>query len=142
MVPLAALLLGGCFSYVALDGATPARGADIIARLAEPLEVPLQDITVRQVTTVVGKVAYADQDSLVVVAERFTSDAGANYPGLGTGATIRRSQILDLRQRHVAAGRTALLMGGGAAALLAIVRSVGPLFGSGSGAPPGPPAQP
>src|SRR3989440_1939868 len=87
-------------------------------------------------------VAYADADSLVLVVERFTSDAGTDYPGLGTSVTIRRTQIGSLEERRVAKGRTILVLGGGVAAIVAIVASVGPLLGSSSGAPPPPPPQP
>ncbi len=136
------VLLAGCFSYLPLGTATPVRGRDVIARLSTPLAIPLQDVTVRQVTVTVGRVAYADADSLVLVVERFTSDAGTDYPGLGTSVTIRRTQIGSLEERRVAKGRTILVLGGGVAALVAIVYSVGPLLGSSAGAPPGPPPQP
>src|SRR5439155_684380 len=82
---------------------------------------------------------YADADSIVLTAQRFTSDAGTDYPGLGTSVTIPRSQIAQLEERHVSKARTALVLGGGVAALVAIVASVGPLLGSSSGAPPPPP---
>ena len=136
------LLLSGCFSYLPLGAATPVRGRDVIARLSTPLAIPLQDVTVRQVTVTVGRVAYADTDSLVLVVERFTSDAGTDYPGLGTSVTIRRAQIGSLEERRVSKGRTILVLGGGVAAIVAIVYSVGPLLGSSAGAPPGPPPQP
>ena len=96
----------------------------------------------RQVTVTVGRVAYADTDSLVLVVERFMSDAGTDYPGLGTSVTIRRAQIGSLEERRVSKGRTILVLGGGVAAIVAIVYSVGPLLGSSAGAPPGPPPQP
>jgi len=141
-LPLLFVVLGGSFSYVALSGAVPARGRDVVARLSPPLAVPLQDVTVREVTLATGKVAYADADSIVLTAQRFTSDAGTDYPGLGTSVTIPRSQIAQLEERHVSKARTALVLGGGVAALVAIVASVGPLLGSSSGAPPPPPPQP
>ncbi len=141
-LPLLSVVLGGCFSYVALSGAVPARGRDVVARLSPPLAVPLQDVTVREVTLATGKVAYADADSIVLTAQRFTSDAGTDYPGLGTSVTIPRSQIAQLEERHVSKARTALVLAGGVAALVAIVASVGPLLGSSSGAPPPPPPQP
>lgn len=136
------LLLGACFSYVPLGTATPRRGSEVIARLSPPLAVPLQDVTVREVNTTTGKVAYADEDSLVLAVEHFRSEAGTDYPGLGTTITVRRSQIAELQERRIAAGKTVLLFGAGAAALGAIVYSVGPLLGSSSGAPPGPPTTP
>ena len=136
------VFIGGCFSYAALDAGGPRRGSDVVAQLAAPLAVPLQDVTVRQVVRATGTVSYVDQDSLVLAVERFRSEGGTEYPGLGATLAIRRSQISELRQRHVSTGRTALLLGAGAAALTAIVYSVGSLRGTGSGAPPGPPPAP
>jgi hypothetical protein len=141
-VALFPLLLGGCFSYVALGAATPRRGTDVVAKLSTPLAVPLQDVTVREVNATTGKVTYADDDSLVLAVEHFRSDAGTDYPGLGTTITIRRDHIAELQERRIAAGKTVLLLGAGAVALGAIVYSVGPLLGSTSGAPPGPPTPP
>jgi hypothetical protein len=141
-VALFPLLLGGCFSYVALGTPMPRRGTDVVARLSAPLAVPLQDVTVREVYVATGKVTYADDDSLVLAVERFRSEAGTDYPGLGTSITVRRNQIAELQERRIAAGKTVLLLGAGAAALVAIVYSVGPLLGSSSGAPPGPPTAP
>jgi len=142
IVALFPLLLGACFSYVALGTKTPHPGTDVIARLSPPLAVPLQDVTVREVNATTGKVTYADDDSLVLAVERFRSEAGTDYPGLGTSITIRRNQIAELQERRIAAGKTVLLFGAGAGALVAIVYAVGPLLGSSSGAPPGPPTPP
>jgi hypothetical protein len=145
-LPVAALLpvlLGGCFSYVALGSVPPARGADVVAKLGVPLDIGLQDITVHDIQEAVGKVAYADADSVVVVVERFRSGLGTDYPGLGTTVAIPRSHIADLEQRRVSAGRTSLLLATGAAALVAIVYSVRQLTSSTSNpSPPPPPPQP
>jgi len=141
--PLAvSVLLRGFFSYLPLVSATPVRGMDVIARLSTTLAITLKDLTVRNVMVTLVRVYYADADSLVLVVERFTSDAGTDYPGLGTSVTIRRTQIGSLEERRVAKGRTILVLGGGVAAIVAIVYSVGPLLGSSSGAPPPPPPQP
>ncbi len=136
------LVLGGCYSYLALGPATPRPGTEVIARLSPPLAVPLQDVTVREVNVTTGRVTYADDDSLVLAVERFRSEAGTDYPGLGTSIMVRRNQIAELQERRVSAGKTVLLFGAGAAALAAIVVSVGQLVGSTSGAPPGPPTPP
>jgi len=142
LLPSVTALLAGCFTYLPIGGTTPARGAEVVAQLSVPLEVPLGDVTVRRVATAAGRVAYADRDSLVLAAERFTSDVGTDYAALGTSVTIRRARIRDLHERHLSAARTALLIGGGAAALVSIVYSVGPLFGSGAGGTAEPPQRP
>ena len=142
LLPSVTALLASCFTYLPTGGTTPARGAEVVAQLSVPLEVPLGDVTVRRVATAAGRVAYADRDSLVLAAERFTSDVGTDYAALGTSVTIRRARIRDLHERHLSAARTALLIGGGAAALVSIVYSVGPLFGSGAGGTAEPPQRP
>jgi hypothetical protein len=133
------VLLGACYSYVALGTVPPARGVDVVAKLAVPLDIGLQDITVHDIEEAVGKVAYVDADSLVVVAERFRSALGTDYPGLGSTIAIPRTHIANLAQRRVSAGRTSLLLGAGAAALVAIVYSVRQLTSSTSNPPPPPP---
>jgi len=113
-----------------------------VATLAQPLAIPLEEVTAREVNVASGRVTYADADSLVLAVQQFSSISGAHYPGLGTQITIERDRIATLRQRRAATARTVLLFGLGAGALVAIVTSVGPLFGSGSNGPPEPPPQP
>src|SRR5439155_19176239 len=105
-------------------------------------DVNLQEITVHDVVQVDGQVLYADSDSFVVALARFTARPGTEYQALGTSVTIPRNHIADLEQRRVSALKTSLLLTGGAAAILAIVYSVGQLSGSGTGTSPEPPPQP
>jgi hypothetical protein len=139
---LVAVQLCGCVSYRELGSGTPARGSEVTATLAQPFPVQLQDVTVREVNVASGRVRYADADSLVLAVQQFGSVSGEHYPGLGTEITIGHGRIAALRERRVAPGRTALLLGLGAGALVAIVTSVGQLFGSGPNGPPEPPPQP
>jgi hypothetical protein len=132
----------GCYSYTPLGTVTPRRGADVVARLSVPIDVPLQDLTVHGVTVAAGKVQLAGADSLVLAVERFTSEAGTDYPGLGATVTLPRSHVAALEERRISTGRTVLVLGTGAAAIAAIVGSVGPLSGSAGGPPGGPPQQP
>jgi len=145
-VAVAALLLAapsaGCFNYIPLGDVAPRPGAEVIARLSVPLDVPLQDLTVHGVRMTTGRVVFIDRDSLVIAAERFASETGTDYPGLGTTMTLLRSHIAGVEQRRVSKGRTALLLGASAAALGAIIASVRQLVGSESSGPPGPPQQP
>ena len=141
-IALPSLLLCGCVSYRELGTLTPARGSEVVATLTQPLAIPLEEVTVREVNVASGRVTYADADSLVLAVQQFSATSGARHPGLGTHVTIERDRIATLRQRKVATARTALLLAVGVGALVAIVTSVGPLFGSGSNGPPEPPPQP
>jgi len=129
----------GCVTYQELGTLTPAHGSDVVATLSRPVAIPLQDVTVREVNEAAGRVSYAGSDSLVLTVEQFRSVSGEHYPGLGTTLTIERDRIATLRQRRVAPARTALLVAVGAGALVAIVTSVGSLFGTSGGGPPPPP---
>ena len=142
LVILLAIMLSGCVSYRELGTTTPARGAEVVARLSQPFAIPLQDVTVREVNVAAGRVTYADADSLVVAVQRFTAVSGEGYPGLGTEVAIARNRIATLQQRRVAPARTALLVGVGSAALVAIMASVKSLLGTGSGGSTEPPPPP
>ena len=132
------IFLTACLGYAPLGPTTPARGAEIAANVS-PLDVRIGEITVHDVTLAQGRVTYADADSLVIAGTRFVSAAGTEYASLGSTVTIPRSQIGDLKQRRVSAWKTALALGAGGAAIVAIIVSVGPLAGSSSGGGPGKP---
>ncbi|OLC07623.1 MAG: hypothetical protein AUH42_03250 [Gemmatimonadetes bacterium 13_1_40CM_70_11] len=139
LAALALPLVWGCYSYTSLGSDAPPARADVIARLAAPTDIPLEDVTVHEVTLLDGHVIAADGDSLVLALTRFTATSGVTYAGFGARVAIPRVRVADLQLRRVSAARTALLIGGGAAALVGIVASVGPLFGGGDHPPPGGP---
>ena len=132
------IFLTACLGYAPLGPTTPARGAEIAANVS-PLDVRIGEITVHDVTLAQGRVTYADAESLVIAGTRFVSAAGTEYASLGSTVTIPRNQIGDLKQRRVSAWKTALALGAGGAAIVAIIVSVGPLAGSSSGGGPGKP---
>ena len=133
------IFLTACLGYAPLGPTTPARGAEIAASVSAPLDVRIGEITVHDVTLAQGRVTYADAESLVIAGTRFVSAAGTEYASLGSTVTIPRNQIGDLKQRRVSAWKTALALGAGGAAIVAIIVSVGPLAGSSSGGGPGKP---
>jgi hypothetical protein len=95
---------------------------------------------VHHVTSVQGRVAFADADSIVIAGTRFTSEAGTAYQSIGDLLTIPRAQLLDLKQKKVSAWKTAVAFGASGAAVAAIIAGVGPLSGFGSGGGPPKPA--
>jgi hypothetical protein len=136
-----ATILSGCYSYTRVDTVAPPRNAEVVATLSMPVDVRVHEVTVHEVTFVEGRVAYADADSLVLSGRRFLSAGGTEYASLGSPVTILRSSIGELRHKRVSAWKTALALGAGGGAIAAIVASVGPLAGTGSGGgPPKPPA--
>lgn len=127
--------LSGCLSYTPIGTTTPARGAEVEATTA-PLDARVGEITVHRVTRVDGRVAFADNDSLVIVARRFVSETGTEYRSIGDAVTIQRAQLLSMKQRRLSAWKTGLAIGLGGAAVGAVIAGVGPLSGfGGSGRP-------
>jgi hypothetical protein len=126
------MLLSACLTYTPLGTVSPARGAEVVARTA-PLDARVGEITVHHVTSVEGRVAFADADSLVVSGLRFVSETGTEYRSIGDAVTIPHAQLLDVKQKRMSAWKTAVAFGASGAALAAIVAGVGHLAGFGSG---------
>jgi hypothetical protein len=104
------------------------------------MDARVGEITVHHVTHVEGRVAFADEDSIVIAGMRFTSETGTPYQSVGDQVTIPRVQILEIKQKHVSAWKTAVAFGASGAAVAAIVAGVGSLSGFGSGGGPPKPA--
>jgi len=127
--------LAGCLSYTPIGTTTPARGAEVEATTA-PLDARVGEITVHGVTRVDGRVAFADSDSLVIVARRFVSETGTEYRSIGDAVAIQRVQLVSMKQRGLSAWKTGLAIGLTGAAVAAVIAGVGPLSGfGGSGRP-------
>jgi hypothetical protein len=124
--------LAACLAYTPLGNTTPTRGAEVVVRMA-PLDARVGEITVHHVTRVDGRVAFADADSLVIAGSRFISETGTEYHSIGDAVTIRRAQLVEVRQKRVSAWKTGLAVGLGGAAVVAIIAGVGPLSGFGGG---------
>jgi hypothetical protein len=127
--------LSACLSYTPIGTTTPARGAEVEATVA-PLDARVGEITVHGVTRVDGRVAFADNDSLVIVARRFLSETGTEYRSIGDAVTIQHAQLLSMKRRRLSAWKTGLAVGLTGAAVGAVIAGVGPLSGfGGSGRP-------
>ena|SRR5438309_840673 len=146
-IPISGLLLCcGCFSYAQIGSTAaqpgPQRGAEVIARLAVPSEFQVGSITIRDVTAVTGRVAYADSDSLVIAARQLSAASGDDYAGSEGLLPIRRSQIARLDRRHFSPWKTGVALGVGVGAIAATIAGVHQLLGGaagGAGKPPPPP---
>ena len=134
LMPLAA-----CLTYTPVGNVTPSRGTEVVATFS-PVDARIGEITVHRVTSVEGRVAFVDADSLVIAGRKFTSDAGTPYQSIGDLLTIPRAQLVELKQKRVSGWKTAIALGASGAAVAAIIAGVGPLSGFGSGGGPPKPA--
>ena len=125
-------LVSACLSYKPMGNVTPARGAEVVATMA-PLDARVGEITVHRVTSVQGRVAFADADSLVIAGRLFTSEGGTAYQSIGDLLTVPRAQLTEVKQKRVSAWKTAIALGASGAAVAAILAGIGPLSGFGGG---------
>ena len=131
--PLVCLLpLTACLSYTPLGNVPPARGAEVSATVA-PLDARVGELTVHRVTHVMGRVAFADADSVVIAGRQFTSEMGSAYQSIGDLVTIPRAQLVEIKQKRVSTWKTVVAVGATSAAVAAILAGIGPLSGFGGG---------
>ncbi len=135
------VVVGGCYSYVALGGPAPANGADVQVQLAAPRDVVLQDVTVHGITVVQGRLLSSGADSLAVAVARLWGQEGRTYEATGIGVSLPRQDIAAVREKRASPVRSALVIGSGAAGIVATILGVRALVGSGGGStrPPPPP---
>lgn len=126
------LPLAACLTYTPLGDVTPARGAEVSATMA-PLDARVGEITVHRVTHVMGRVTFADTDSIVIAGRQFTTETGSAYQSIGDLLTIPRPQLVEIKQKKVSTWKTAVAFGASGAAIAAILAGIGPLSGFGSG---------
>jgi len=146
-VPLvcAALVCIGCFSYTRIDSTAlpgPQRGTEVIARLAAPGEFQVGTISIHDVLSVAGRVAYADMDSVVIAARELSAASGDDYPGYEGLLSVRRNQLAHLDRRRLSVWKTGAAFGLGVGAIAATIAGVHQLLGGaagGGGKPPPPP---
>lgn len=146
VVPSALLICCGCFSYAHLDPAAPPlqlrRGTEVAASLEPAGEFAIGQITVHGVTKVVGPVAYADADSVVIAARRLWSASGDDYAGDEGLITIPRAHLSGLEERRVSAWKTGVAVGAGVGVVATAIAGIRQLLGSSSGGGGKPPPLP
>ena len=138
-LPVLAVVLGGCYRYVAVDhGApAPAAGAHVRVELRQPRQIVLQDVTVHAIRALQGTVLSSGVDSLSVAVTRlWGSDDERTYEVSGIGVTVGREEIAAVSTKRMSPGRSGLAIGLGGAGIVAMILSVTHLTGSGGGSGP------
>lgn len=132
MAPVLGLLLAGCYVYVPASGPEPARGTAVRARLAQPVDVRMRQITANSVAVVDGEVVRFAPDTLYLSAVKLTAMAGNDFLGYGETVWVPRPAIALLEERRIDRQRTALAVAGGLvlAGLAHFVASDGGILGS------------
>jgi len=132
------LALSGCYNYVVLTTPDPQPGTRVTAELTDSGAVTLASYLGPNVSAVDGQViSLSGQDLLVSVVSVRHRDGVEDY-WKGESVTVPRGDIASLRERKLAVGRSAFVIGGGVGAAVALLRAFG-VVGSGSspgGQPP------
>jgi hypothetical protein len=141
LLPAVVLVAAGCYSYVAVGGATPAEGADVSLELAAPRDVVLQDVTVHGITSVQGRLLSAGADSVSLAVVRLWGLERRTYEATGIGVSLPRAGIATVREKRMSRARSGLALIAGSAGIVSMILGVKGLVGSGggSGRPPPPP---
>ncbi len=135
----AASALGGCYAQVPL-ASLPAPGTRIVAELSDAGRVGMASQVGPSVTSIEGLLDSAATDTAYQVNVLFVSYIdGTVAKWAGEPVTLRPAFVGTLYERHLARGRTAVLVGGVAAAVgvFALTRGLGVLGGGSDNSTPG-----
>jgi hypothetical protein len=111
-LPVAVLLLAGCYTYVPATGPEPERGTAVRARLARPVDVRMRQITANGVAVLDGEVVRFAPDTLYLAAVKLTAMAGNDFLGYGETVWVPRPAIALLEERRLDRPRTGLAVAG------------------------------
>lgn len=137
---VASLLIGltGCYSYVPLAGAHPARGTQVRAQLSQPASFTLDDLTVNNVVMIDAEVVRSGEDSLVVSALSLRSQGGMEFPAAGETLAIDAGSLGAVEMRRMSVLRSAALIAAAGAAASLLFAGLGTLDSGGGGGKPSP----
>lgn len=127
-----------CHNYVAVQPGEPERGQPVRVFLNDPVDVELQQLTVRDATLVEGEVSSWSEESLVMSAFRVEAMGDLEFVASGETVTLPTASIAKVEEKRVATGKSLAL----AAGVIGVVVVVGIGFLSGSGGNPDRPDPP
>ena len=120
LVVLAALWLLGCHRYVPVELSSLQPGAEVRLYMSRaaiaslPEEVPVSDLYLR------GRLLSQQRDS-VMVGVPIPPPPGSVGPDIRQQVTVGSGQIVDVQLREFSTGRTALAVGAGVGAAVALI---------------------
>ena len=108
---LCLVLLNGCYSYAPVATSPLARGTAVRARLSQPTDIRLTDVSVNNTSVVVGEVVSHDADTLTLSAFSLRAATGYSVPATGETVKIPAGQVARIERRRLDGLRSALLVG-------------------------------
>ncbi len=143
LAPAAAALLpayvSACFRYVpSARDQLPGPRTEVQVRLAEPMRIPLGEVTLEDVTKIEGIVAESNGDSLGLWAKWLYPRVGRKYDALGATFYLARKNIAGVDEYRLSPQRTLLgaVIAGAIVAGFLYATGLAKVGGSG-GQPPG-----
>lgn len=142
LAPAAALLLpaylSACFRYVPAGvEPLPNPRTEVKVHLATPIQVPLGEVTLREVTTIEGIVSDATGDTLGVFANWLYPRVGTKYDAMGATFRVGKQDILSVDQYRFSPPRTAIAVAVTGALLVSFLYAIGlAQFGGSTGDKP------
>jgi hypothetical protein len=136
----AALVLNGCYTYVAAPPTLP-RGTSVRVQLQAPQDIRLREVTVNGASRVDGEVVNLEPDRLTLSAFSVVTAFGGEYLAHGRTVTLSRNALARIDRKRFSVWRTAVLAAAGFGAAVLFDRVVdrigsgGDGGGSGSGQP-------
>lgn len=133
----AALLAGSmpsaCTSYHLANPAEVPQGAPVRAILAEPVDVPLENVTVRAAHRVDGEMVRVAGEDLLVSAYWVVGPGDAEYPARGETVALPAVGLARLERKRISWWKTGGAVAGLALGGFLVEQALTGAFGRGSG---------
>lgn len=142
MRPVAAvLLLTGCFHYVPAEVTSlPSPRTEVRITLSQPIDIPMGEFTLNEVTRIEGVVAEANGDTLDLVARWLYPRVGRKWDAMFGSYGVPITQIQQLEEWRLSPRTTAIVLGVSAAVLAVLFGAVRRATSGGGIEPPPPDA--
>ena len=114
LMALSFLAIGGCYTYVPVNGEPPPSGKEVRAHIRPARDFGVGQIIVKDVTRIEGIMYIHTSDTIAVWSNWFYTAFGTRFFGSNAVVYIPRSEIpqLDVRKLHPARTVVALGIGG------------------------------
>lgn len=126
------LVSGACFTYAPLEAPVPQVGSEVRARLADPIDVQVGDMTLNGVNQVEGRVYRAQADSVMVYGDWVYTQVGSRYPANGGALLLARDRIGSLQVRRLSPGRSGIAGVAAVGVMFLVFRLVESALGGGN----------
>jgi hypothetical protein len=118
-------MVAGCFHYVpAAAGSAPRPETEVRVTLAQPIDIPMGEFTLNDVTRIEGVVTAADGDTLGLVAKWLRPQVGRRWDALFATYNIPVADIGQLEQWRLSGKRTVLFVGASAVVTAVVLNAV------------------